>query len=239
MPSLQTFYHAITMALQDERTYCATLSSADKEVYLSSMTEIELLHRIVEHVQWTTRAEKFQSLMATKGTDFTCNHVGQRIQVEAKWFCTNTTRQHLRGKGLEDWTWLTAVPPNDTAALVSLFPTSVHHLIGVQKVGCGSPVGSWAFSECLTGDIDDHGVPNVDLFMPYWAIACQNAANLQKLCFRNTMIQHGELVVNGRTYFVDVIGDPKHDPIWALVIANQDPGLAVPRTAVTAPAANS
>lgn len=232
MPTFDSFRNAVRAALSDESTYCATLSAAAKQSYLEHLTEIELLHRIKASVRWSDNMDKQQSLLATgrsKHSDLECSRAGYELDVEAKWFCTNSTCPHLKRAGIEGWCWLT----NDwrlfsgrqtktrrlarRSVYLAMFPTANAGSIGVQRSGTTAPTGAWAFSQCISGSIGNAVANDPKLFKCYWPIARQHAKRRHKLVFRKVWQPVCQIMHRGKPYHVEVIGNPLTDAAWAIL----------------------
>jgi len=229
MPSYDMVLQALQVALDQENRYCVGLTPIQKEQYLASLTEIELLHRIKKSILWQSPQDEHETLLATgrsQRCDLSCRVPQYELDLEAKWFCTNSTLLTMRDKGIDDWLWINnqhrtkRLDPNVRSVCLAMFPTAAPHLFGRGPVAAGAGGGLWAFGDCISGPPGDP--PHPDGFKPYWTIACQDGTHPEKLVFRRNLGPRQSILNhNGQDFYVDVVGNHLNDAVWAVLVTNR------------------
>jgi hypothetical protein len=230
MPSYNMLLQGLQAALAQENRYCGGLAPIQKERYLESLTEIELLHRVKKSILWQSLQDEHETLLATGNSqrcDLSCRVPRYELDLEAKQFFTNSTRATMREKGIEDWLWINnqhptkRLDPAVRSVYLAMFPTALPHVFFRSGPrAAGTALGSWAFCDCISGP---PGVPpHPDGFKPYWPIACQDPADPDKLVFRRNLGPRRSIMNhNGQNFYVEVVGDHLNDAVWAILVTNR------------------
>jgi len=229
MPSHAMLLNGVQAALLRENQHCAAMTPLAKETYLERLSEIDLLHRVAKQISWHSDQHEQETMLATGNSgrcDLSCRNNPFELDVEAKWFCTNSTRITMRRRGIEDWLWINDLHPTKRlergvrSVYIALFPTAMPHVFGAGPKGAGAAQGAWAFGDCISGP--PGRPPHPDGFKPYWPIACQDHTNPRKVVFRQALGPRQSLIRhNGQDFWVEVVGDHLRDAVWAVVITNR------------------